>query len=125
VRDEQGGVYDVIVIDIYVWNSLPPQTLTLEFYLALKSISNDIFINLITDRNLESDFSKSVFATMNKAFWEVYYRDVNTWNSWYKTNFIITNKSFPWYNKYNDNNNSKIYTDDKNSIEVDLFKNLK
>jgi hypothetical protein len=42
--------------------------LTLEFYLALKNISNDIFINLITDKNLESDFSKNVLTTMKEAF---------------------------------------------------------
>jgi hypothetical protein len=125
ILQEQKKVYDVIVIDIYVWNSLPPQTLTLEFYSNLKQVSNDIFINLISDKNLESDFSKNVFATMRKAFWELYYKNVNIWSNWYKTNFVITNKDLPWYTKYTDSNNSKIYTDDKNSIEIDLFKNLK
>jgi hypothetical protein len=42
--------------------------LTLEFYEALTKVSDDIFINLITDKNLESDFSNNVFSTMKKAF---------------------------------------------------------
>jgi spermidine synthase len=116
--------YDAIVIDIYVWASLPPQTLTFEFYGALTQISDNIFINLITDTSLESDFSKNVFATMKKAFWNVYYRDVN-WNEWYETNFVITNKYFPWYLEYKLQDNVKIYTDDKNSVEIDLFEKMK
>lgn len=116
--------YDAIVIDIYVWFSLPPQTLTLEFYEALTKVSDNIFINIITDKSLESDFSKNILATMNKAFKEVYYKNVNIPNSQNKTNFVITNKEFSSYSKYENNENSKIYTDDKNSIELDLFKNM-
>jgi spermidine synthase len=69
--------YDAVVIDVYVGTSLPPQTLTLEFYESLIRISENIFINLITDKSLESDFSKNVFATMNTAFGQVYYKDIN------------------------------------------------
>ncbi|MDR1987824.1 MAG: hypothetical protein LBQ24_03550 [Candidatus Peribacteria bacterium] len=61
---------------------------------------------------------------MNKAFKEVYYKNVNIPNSQNKTNFVITNKEFSSYSKYENNENSKIYTDDKNSIELDLFKNM-
>lgn len=36
--------YDAIIIDIYVWNSLAPQTLTLEFFNLLTRVSNNIYI---------------------------------------------------------------------------------
>jgi hypothetical protein len=49
---------------------------------------------LITDKTLESDFSKNVFATMKQAFGEVYYKDTNILNNGYKTNFVVTNKNF-------------------------------
>jgi hypothetical protein len=64
---------------------------------------------------------------MNTAFGQVYYKDINFWFSGYKTNFVVTNKKFPWYFKYDTlkNNDAKIYTDDKNSVELDLFKNMK
>lgn len=116
--------YDAIVIDIYVWNSLAPQTLTYEFFEWLTNIANDIYINLITDKNLESDFSKKVFNTMEQAFSEVYYKNTNTWNASRDTNFVATNKNLAWYTKYADENNLWIYTDDKNSIELDLFRIL-
>jgi hypothetical protein len=60
--------YDAIVIDIYVGKSLPEQALTLEFYESLKKLSDNIFINLISDRSLNSDFSKRIFKTMFTAF---------------------------------------------------------
>jgi spermidine synthase len=59
--------YDAIVIDIYVGKSLPEQALTQEFYESLKKLSPNIFINLITDRELKSDFSKRIFKTMFTA----------------------------------------------------------
>jgi hypothetical protein len=60
--------YDAIIIDIYVGKSLPEQALTLEFYESLYKLSPNIFINLITDRDLKSDFSKKIFKTMFSAF---------------------------------------------------------
>lgn len=114
--------YDAIVVDVYVGNSLSPQTLTLEFFESLNKVSDDIYINMITDRKLESDFSKKLLNTMKKAFWELYYKDTNIWDFSFKTNFVMTNKEFLWYNKYDEENDLGIYTDDKNSIEIDLFK---
>jgi len=115
--------YDAIVIDIYHWDSLPPQTLTLEFFQNLKKISENVYINMITDNNLQSDFSKRLLNTMELWFWEVYYKDVNQYKQINaKTNFVITNKKIDWYYKYVKNNDLWIYTDNKHSIELDLFK---
>lgn len=115
--------YDAIIIDIYHWDSLPPQTLTLEFFQKLKEISDNIYINMITDNNLKSDFSKKLLNTMKSWLIEVYYKDVNQYNQENaKTNFVITNLNLDWYEKYNQENDFWIYTDDKHSIEIDLYK---
>ncbi|MDD3794054.1 MAG: fused MFS/spermidine synthase [Candidatus Gracilibacteria bacterium] len=115
--------YDAIVIDIYHGDSLPPQTLTLEFFQNLKKISENIYINMITDNNLKSDFSKKLLNTMESSFGEIYYKDVNQYkqiNS--KTNFVMTNLNLEGYEKYKKENDLGIYTDDKHSIEIDLYK---
>ncbi len=114
--------YDSLVIDIYVWNSLAPQTLTYEFFESLTKVSDDIYINLITDKNLKSDFSKKVLNTMSKAFGNIYYKDVNNNDNYSLTNYVITNKEIDNYNKYINKNNKWYYYDNKNSIEIDLFK---
>jgi len=113
--------YDLILVDAYSWKSLPPQVLTKEFFDNLEKIGKNIFLNIITDRRLESDFSKNLLTTLYSSFWDFYYKDVNTWFSDY-TNFIITNKRNEKYIK-NKINSWKIYKDNKNSIEIDLYKN--
>jgi spermidine synthase len=49
--------YDTVVVDAYSWQSLPPQILTIEFFEKLNDISNDIYLNIIIDENLDSNFS--------------------------------------------------------------------
>ncbi len=121
---KQNKKYDAIVIDVYVWNSLSAQNLTLEFFEWLRKLSDNIYINMITDNKLDSDFSIKLQNTMEKAFSEVYYKDVNQYSAeTIKTNFVMTNKKIDWYKKYIKENDLWIYTDDKNSIEIDLFKN--
>lgn len=115
--------YDAIIIDIYHGDSLPPQTLTLEFFQKLKKISDSIYINMITDNKLKSDFSNKLLNTMQLWLNEVYFKDVNQYlqeNA--KTNFVMTNLKIDWYTKYNKINDLWIYTDDKHSIEIDLYK---
>lgn len=115
--------YDAVIIDIYHGDSLPPQTLTLEFFQNLKTISDNIYINMITDNNLKSDFSKKLLNTMELWLWQVYYKDVNQYlqeNA--KTNFVMTNLILDWYINYKKDNDLWIYTDDKHSIEIDLYK---
>lgn len=115
--------YDEIVLDIYVWKSLPSQTLTLEFFENVKKIWENIYINIITDKDLSSDFSKKLFTTIKKSLWEVFYIFETYDNSWnYLTNFVVTNKKFSWYFEFTDNNEKKFYTDDSHSIEIDIFK---
>jgi hypothetical protein len=75
------------------------------------------------DTKLESEFSDNLLYTLNEAFWQLYYKNVTTSQElYYKTNFIISNKDFPLYAKYMNNQKFDIYYDNKNSIENDLFK---
>lgn len=111
--------YDFILIDAYSWKSPPSQLLTLEFFEDLKKVWDNIYINIIMDSEIKSDFSNNLFSTINKAFGESYYIDVNLKESWL-TNIIVTNNYSENYIKNNKNKN--IYTDDKNSIELDIFK---
>ena len=116
--------YDEIVIDIYVGKSLPSQTLTEEFFKNIKKIGKNINTNIISDLELKTDFSKNLFNTMQKAFWKLYFKselDENReWN--YLTNIVVSNNYFPDYSQYTFDKNFWIYTDNKNSIEIDVFK---
>ena len=116
--------YDEIVIDIYVGKSLPSQTLTEEFFKNIKKIGKNINTNIISDLELKTDFSKNLFNTMQKTFWKLYFKselDENReWN--YLTNIVVSNNYFPDYSQYNFDKNFWIYTDNKNSIEIDVFK---
>jgi hypothetical protein len=57
--------YDIVVVDTYIGDSLPPQTLTHEFFQSLQSVSDTIYLNIITDSSLKSQFSQSLFATLH------------------------------------------------------------
>lgn len=112
--------YDAVVVDAYSWQSLPSQILTVEFFEKLEHISDSIYLNMISDRKLESMFAKKLFATIYKWFWNhLYYKDVNLDNH-QLTNFVITNKKNDNYLKFYWNKQS-IYTDNKHTIELDLF----
>ncbi len=112
--------YDLILVDAYTWKSPPSQLLTYDFFVKLKDISNNIYINIIIDSELKSDFSKNLFSTINKAFNQSSYKEVNNRNKWL-TNIIITNNIDVNY-KINFLRNQNIYFDNKNSIEIDIFK---
>lgn len=111
--------YDLILVDAYSWKSLPPQVLTKEFFENLNKIGDNIFLNIIIDRDLGSIFSRNLLTTLNNSFNEVYLKDVNIWIWWF-TNLIVSNKKYDKYLK-NKITSWNIYTDDKNSIELDLF----
>jgi hypothetical protein len=112
--------YDFIFIDAYSGKTPPAQMLTYEFFHTLTQIWDNIYFNIILDQSLQSTFSKNLFATINKAFEESYYKDMNE-NERKMTNMVITNNPHKDYLK-NNIYSDKIYTDNKNSIEIDIFK---
>lgn len=116
--------YDAVIVDVYLWKSLPAQTLTYEFFRDIKIIWNDVYLNIITDRHLSSDFSKKLLSTITKSFGQTYYKIVNNNILEPKknilTNMIITNTKHQSFKKYL-SPWTDIYTDNKHSIELDLF----
>ncbi len=112
--------YDAILVDAYSGKSLPPQTLTYEFFKQLSEVGENVYLNIIIDKNLKSDFANNLFTTVKEGFWEVYYKDVTKDLNKF-TNIIITNKKHPWYEEIKWTT-WKTYHDDRHSIELDLFK---
>ncbi|MDC0506055.1 fused MFS/spermidine synthase [Candidatus Gracilibacteria bacterium] len=117
---QQSKTYDIIFVDAYSGNALPPQMLTKEFFDSIQDLSTYQYLNVITDGSLESNFSQKLFSTLHHSWGDVYYKQLDP-NKTEITNFIITNKYSSDYIKYEKTMDSEIYTDDKNSIEVDLF----
>lgn len=111
--------YDFILVDAYSGKSPPSQVLTYEFFKKLNQIWDNIYLNIILDRDIDSNFSKNLLTSINKAFSKSYYKDVNSWFS-YLTNILVSNNDIDTY-KENKYNQDYIYRDDKNSIELDLF----
>lgn len=114
--------YDAVVVDAYSGQSLPPQLLTLEYFEKLSKISNNIYLNLITDVNFKSKFSQKILETISQWFWwNIYFKNVNNSKDYYLSNIVILNKSNQEYWEYIAKN-TDIYTDNINTIEWDLFK---
>lgn len=115
--------YDLILVDAYSGKSLPPQVLTKEFFEKLTQIWDNIFLNIIIDADLESDFSKNLFSTLHSVFWTFYYNDVTKWLAKF-SNVIITDTFTDEYLKIEEWEwewEWALYRDDKHSIEKDLF----
>lgn len=119
IRDLSFNKYDLILVDAYSWESLPPQVLTKEFFENLEKIGENIFLNIITDSNLNSKFSQHLLSTLQASFTEVYFKKMQDWLS-QTMNIIFTNKKYTNYQS-NSIESTTVYTDDKNSIELDLF----
>jgi len=120
INNVKNKKYDFIFIDAYSGKSIPSQFLTLEFFKKIDKIWDNIYFNMILDTDLTSDFSNNILSTINTVFKESSYIDVN--KSWWKlTNFIVSSNYNKGYIK-NNRNNKYIYTDDKNFIEIDIFK---
>lgn len=112
--------YDFILVDAYSGKSLPPQVLTKEFFQKLIEVWDTVMLNIIADSMRETNFSKNLFTTIESEFQNVYYKDVNR-SIWAKiTNFLVTNKKFDDFFE-NNIENGNLYTDDRYSIESDMF----
>ncbi len=65
------------MIDVYIGKSLPAEALTQEFFSDLQSHSDAVFINMITDTSLTSEFSQNLLATLSRVFGSVYILNVS------------------------------------------------
>jgi len=117
---DENKIYDMILVDAYSGKSLPPQVLTQEFFQKIKIHWENIFLNIITDTHRKTQFSKNLFTTINSVFDNVYYKNTNKSINEKLTNFIISNKFIDEY-ALNSIKNGSIYSDNKYTIETDMF----
>ena len=111
--------YNLILVDAYNWTSIPEELVTKEFFSDLKKMSDNIMLNMIMDKNMELAFSQHLLATLSDAWPEwIWYKNVSE-EQWRLVNFIVTSKPFTWATRYDQENTSALYTDDKHSVEVD------
>lgn len=122
IKEKEFTKYDLIIVDAYKGKIIPSQLLTQEFYNSIKNISNWIItFNFILDKEKKSDFYKKNINTLISSIWEIYSKDTNNKDIW-KTNIIISNKKFDWYDNEKYFNNYDIYTDNKWTQEIDKYK---
>ena len=115
--------YDFIFIDAYHWKiSIPSQLLTNEFFNDLVQISKWIIsMNIIFDTNWISNFYKNLSATISKNIPNSYIKNINKNNVSTNDNHIFINKKYDWYTKIKNIKWSKIYYDNKNSLDFDKY----
>lgn len=122
----EGKRYDLIIVDAFLWRSVPAELVTQEFMQDLLEISSNkhILWNMILDNNLSSDFAQRFLATAQSAFGAVWSYDVmqdEHRTLWSTTNMMIATQPFSsWYQLWNFHNET-LYRDDKNSAEIDAI----
>ena len=84
--------------------------MTLDFFEGVQRISDRTVANLITDRDLDTKFSRNFLATFRQAFGAVWVKDVAPGDS-YSTNFLIS--SWPIEGSKSWNETGISYCDDK------------
>lgn len=119
LRHPQLETYDLILVDAYSGQSIPPQILTKEFFKQVGKTGSVILYNFILDRSLESTLSQSIIATMQDAGQSVFMKDVNNGTS-LKSNIMLSNTALEGYIPL-EAKNTDIYTDNKHRIELDMF----
>ncbi len=111
--------YDMVIVDAYNGSSIPEELLTKEFFAWLHAISPKLMINVITDRNMQSEFSQWLLHTLSISFPDLYaFIDESNGASSSIGNIVISNFSTQNMNHILLPNTDIIYTDDKNSADA-------
>lgn len=115
---QAGKKYDMIVVDAYNGTSLPDELVTKEFFEWLAKLSDQITVNLITDKKMESEFSHRFFASMQAAVPYLAYADASSTASDNNLgNVILTTFPTMYTKEIPDYRNLTPYTDDKNNAD--------
>ena len=80
--------YGFTFLDAYFGQGIPEELVTLDFFEDVRRISDRVMANLITDRDLDSEFSRNFLATFRQAFGAVWITDVTPGDS-YTANLLI------------------------------------
>lgn len=110
--------YDMIIVDAYNGTSLPDEIVTQEFFAWIKQLSDNIFINMITDKPLTSTFSRMFIDTLRQSFPNIYYKDVSSTSAGYLLwNLIFASFDHPQLAVLDIQWEGKVFTDDKNTVD--------
>ncbi len=108
--------YGFTLIDAYYGQGIPDELVTVEFFRDVHLISDHTAVNVILDKDLESDFALNLLATFREAFGAVWVSDVRHGTD-ELTNILVTSwpiaGSAPW------NGEGTAYRDDRNSADRD------
>lgn len=116
--------YDLIIMDAFLGQSIPPELVTREIMQDLAAVSSNghIVRNMIIDRSLSSTFAQQFLRTIVDTYQTVYAYDANAeqWVSESTTNMMLATLAFSGYQQIIPSSWS-IYTDDRNSAEIDVL----
>lgn len=116
-----GNKFDLVFADAYSGRfGVPSELNTLEFFQSLGKLSDKVILNLILDRELQSNYSINTISTLTTGLNKIWHKRVDNLDNTGRNNFIVSNfdtgiGSTQWSRQ----GKFKVYTDDLNSIEYD------
>ena len=113
---QEGRHYGFTLIDAYFGQGIPEELVTKEFFDDVRRISDRTVANMILDRDLESNFARSVLATFRAAFGAAWLLEVTPGDS-YLANYLVG--SWPLDGAKEWKGEGTVYRDDKNSAGRD------
>ncbi len=113
---KDGAHYGFIFVDAYFGRGIPDELVTVEFFKDLRPLSEHTGMNVIMDRDMESDFAVNLLSSFREAFGSVWVKDVKPGEG-DLTNVLVTSwaadGSDPW------TGTGTAYHDDKSSADRD------
>src|SRR5258708_35139978 len=81
--------YGFTLVDAYFGKGIPDELVTMEFFRDIRVVSERTAINVVMDRDMDSDFAKNLLASFREAFGGVWVKDVRPGDE-YLTNVLVT-----------------------------------
>jgi predicted membrane-bound spermidine synthase len=103
--------YGFTFLDAYFGQGIPEELVTLDFFEDVRRVSDRTVANLITDRDLDSDFSRNFLATFRQAFGAVWITDVVPGDSYFAS-FLVSSWPIEGATRWNEAGTP--YRDDNN-----------
>jgi predicted membrane-bound spermidine synthase len=107
-----GHHYGFTFLDAYFGQGIPEELVTLEFFDQVRKLSDKTVANLITDSDLDTDFSHNFLATFREAFGQVWVLNVAPSDSYF-ANLLVS--SWPIQGAVQWNGKGTPYRDDRNA----------
>lgn len=113
--------YGLAFLDAYSGKGIPDELLTVEFFRDVKTVATHTLVNVIMDRDVDSDFSHNVLNTFRQVYGRAFLKDVDPGDS-DMTNYLVA--SWPPAGPNHDGwhewtGSGALYTDDRNTADHD------